>query len=118
MELMSEISEKKAYEIVVLGNTINVKTSLSPDEIRQLVIILEEQVSEIKKSNSNLPPQKLYLLGMMAMAEKYLGLKSQVDHFKSEISSEVGHLKEYVEQFIQSPTTSSQATLPGTKSTP
>lgn len=114
---MSE-NQKETYELALLGHTISVKTSLSPEEIRQVVVLIEDQVSEIKKQNSNLAPQKLHLLALMAVAEKYISLRSQIDQFKVEMGQEVAHLKQYVEGFIQNNAAADQSSIPGTEPPP
>lgn len=114
---MSE-NQKETYELALLGHTISVKTSLSHEEIRQVVVLIEDQVAEIKKQNSNLVPQKLHLLALMAVAEKYIALRSQLDGFKSEIGQEISHLKQYVEQFIQNNIALDPHVIPGTETPP
>lgn len=108
---MSE-TQKEAYEILLLGQNINVKTHLNPEEIRQLVVLIEDQVSTLKKQNSNLTPQKLHLLALMAVAEKYIFLRTQVESFRKELSSEIATLKDYLERFLKSEAAREQPGLP------
>ncbi len=90
----------EAYEMMLLGQRVGVKTRLSPDKIKDLVVLIEDQYNKIKQQASpNAPVQKLHLLAMLSVAEKYMSLKAQVDQFRKNVTGEISSMKKYVNQF-------------------
>ena len=94
--------EQEAYDLMLLGQKIAVKTNLSPEDMKDLVVMIESQFNQVKKQASpNAPSQKLHLLAMLSIAEKYIKLRAQVEKFRKEVAGEVGNMKSYIDRFNQ-----------------
>ena len=94
--------KREAYEMTLLGQRITVKTHLSPDQMKDLVVLIESQFQQVKDQASlNAPLQKLHLLSMLSIAEKYFTLRAQVENFRKEVSGEIKTIKKFIDRFNQ-----------------
>lgn len=89
------------FEIAVLGQRVNVKTNIGPLELRDLVVFIEDHVKQVKKQIPNAPTEKAYILTMLSLAEKYLGLCSVLREFKQDLTGELFNFKNYLERIIE-----------------
>jgi hypothetical protein len=91
---------KEAYDMMLLGQRIAVKTHLSPDEMKDLVVLIESQFNQVKtQASGQVPQQKLHLLAMLSIAEKYIALRTRSEKFRKEVVGELRSLKTYIERY-------------------
>ena len=81
-------------EIVIGDKKYNVKTDESPEYVRKIESILNDQINIIASQNKRFNDIDKLILSSFVIVDKYMKLSNEVMDYKKEICEEIQSLKE------------------------
>lgn len=87
-------------EIVIGDKKYNVKTDESPDYVKHIETILNDQINTIANSNKRFNEMDKLILSSFVIVDKYIKLSNEVSDYRKEICDEIQLLKEEKEKAI------------------
>ncbi len=81
-------------EIVITDKKYNVKTDESPDYVRKIESVLNDQINIIANQNKRFNDMDKLILSSFVIVDKYLKLADEMVEYKKEICEEIQTLKE------------------------
>ena len=81
-------------EIIVADKKYNVKTDESPEYVKHIEKILNEQINQIANSNKRFNEVDKLILASFVISDKYIKLSKEVTDYKNSIINEINLLKE------------------------
>lgn len=85
-------------EIIVADKKYNVKTDESPEYVKHIEKILNEQINQIANSNKRFNEVDKLILASFVISDKYIKLSKEVTDYKNSIINEINLLKEQREK--------------------
>lgn len=81
-------------EIIIVDKKYNVKTDESPDYVKKIENVLNEQINLIAAQNKRFNDIDKLILSSFVIVDKYIKLSNEVKDYKNEIYEEIQALKE------------------------
>lgn len=81
-------------EIIIVDKKYNVKTDESPDYVKKIESVLNEQINLIAAQNKRFNDIDKLILSSFVIVDKYIKLSNEVKDYKNEIYEEIQALKE------------------------
>ncbi len=88
-------------EIIVGDKKYNVKTDESPEYVKQIETVINDQINQIANSNRRFNEMDKLILSSFVIVDKYMKLTNEVESYKNEIIEEIAILKEQRETAIR-----------------
>ena len=88
-------------EILIGDKKYNVKTDESPDYVKNIETILNDQINTIANSNKRFNDIDKLILSSFVIVDKYIKLTTEVNDYKKEICDEIQLLKEEKVKAVQ-----------------
>lgn len=102
-------------EIVIGDKKYNVKTDESPEYVKHIETVINEQISIIANSNKRFNEIDKLILSSFTIVDKYIRLADEMNNYKNGITDEIKMLKEQKEKALldreEALATSSEAVL-------
>lgn len=87
-------------EIVVGDKKYNVKTDESPEYVKHIETVINDQINQIANSNRRFNEMDKLILSSFVIVDKYIKLTNEVTDYKNGIIEEINQLKEQKEKAI------------------
>ncbi len=87
-------------EIVIVDKKYNVKTDESPEYVKHIEAIINEQVTLIANSNKRFNEIDKLILSSFVIVDKYIKLTNELNDYRKEIHNEIQFLKEEKENAL------------------
>ncbi len=87
-------------EIVISDKKYNVKTDESPEYVKYIETVINEQINVIANSNKRFNEMDKLILSSFIIVDKYVKLTNEMNDFKSKISSDISVLEEQKEKAL------------------
>lgn len=87
-------------EIVVGDKKYNVKTDESPEYVKHIETVINDQINQIANSNKRFNEMDKLILSSFVIVDKYIKLTNEVTDYKNGIIEEINQLKEQKEKAI------------------
>ena len=79
-----KICQGKA-KVKILGEYYTIKSDESGDYINNIAAFIDQHLSDIKSNNSAMPRNRLFLLGLMNLADDLYSMQDKMQNLKKEI---------------------------------
>ncbi len=87
-------------EIVIGDKKYNVRTDESPEYVKRIENIINNQINQISGSNKRFNEMDKLILSSFVIADKYIKLSNEVSDYRNELSEEIKLLKEQREKAL------------------
>lgn len=87
-------------EIVIGDKKYNVRTDESPEYVKHIENIINNQINQISGSNKRFNEMDKLILSSFVIADKYIKLSNEVSDYRNELSEEIKLLKEQREKAL------------------
>lgn len=87
-------------EIVIGDKKYNVKTDESPEYVKHIETVINDQINIITNSNKRFNEMDKLILSSFIIVDKYIKLTNEITDYKNEISDEIMLLKEQKEKAL------------------
>lgn len=87
-------------EIVVGDKKYNVKTDESPEYVKHIETVINDQINQIANSNRRFNEMDKLILSSFVIVDKYIKLTNEVTDYKNGIIEEINQLKEQKEKAL------------------
>lgn len=87
-------------EIVIGDKKYNVKTDESPEYVKHIETIINDQINTIANSNKRFNEMDKLILSSFVIVDKYIKLTSEVNEYRKEICDEIQLLKDEKEKAL------------------
>lgn len=87
-------------EIIIGDKKYNVKTDESPEYVKHIEIVINDQINAIANSNKRFNEMDKLILSSFVIVDKYIKLTNEITDFKNGISDEIRLLKEQKEKAL------------------
>lgn len=87
-------------EIVIGDKKYNVRTDESPEYVKHIENIINNQINQIAGSNKRFNEMDKLILSSFVIADKYIKLTNEVSDYRNELSEEIKLLKEQREKAL------------------
>ncbi|HHZ02747.1 MAG TPA: hypothetical protein GX396_07440 [Tissierellia bacterium] len=81
-------------EIIIIDKKYNVKTDESPEYVKKIETMLNDQINIIANQNKRFNDIDKLILASFVIIDKYIKLKEEVTEFKNQVYEEIKSLKE------------------------
>ena len=85
-------------KVKILGEYYTIKSDQPEDYINNIAAFIDQHLSEIKSNTSAMPRNRLFLLGLMNLADDLYGMQDKIQNLKKEIKNMKEKNKELKEQ--------------------
>lgn len=87
-------------EIIIGDKKFNVKTDESPEYVKHIETVINDQINQIANSNKRFNEMDKLILSSFVIVDKYIKLSNEVTDYKNSISDEIKQLKEQKERAL------------------
>jgi cell division protein ZapA (FtsZ GTPase activity inhibitor) len=87
-------------EIIIGDKKYNVKTDESPEYVKHIETVINDQINAIANSNKRFNEMDKLILSSFVIVDKYIKLTNEITDFKNGISDEIRLLKEQKEKAL------------------
>jgi cell division protein ZapA (FtsZ GTPase activity inhibitor)/peptidoglycan hydrolase CwlO-like protein len=87
-------------EIIIGDKKFNVKTDESPEYVKHIETVINDQINQIANSNKRFNEMDKLILSSFVIVDKYIKLSNEVTDYKNSISDEIKRLKEQKERAL------------------
>jgi cell division protein ZapA len=96
------LTEVQRVELEVLGQTLTIRTEVSPDYVRSLATYLEERVAAMRKGGVR-DAQAALILAALDIADELFRARDDVTRREGDVSARLGALVSLLEEVTTKP---------------